>query len=316
MAMIPAHWSALWQPRGWTAASATIVKFPQALAFPDLPVRDLMGLPASLGRAGTLEVRLATTRKEIKKAQRLRFKVFYGEGAAKADGRMALTRRDICRYDRVCDHLVVIDHAARTRRLGRLKPKVVATCRLLRHDVAGAHFGFSSALEFDIAPLLARHPGKRFLELGRSCVLAPYRSKKTLDLLWRGLWAYVRRHDIDAMIGCASFPGTNPLAHARALSFLARHASAEAPWQVSALAARHVPMSNLGDAAIDARRALASLPPLIKGYLRAGARFGDGAVVDRQFGTTDVFVVMPVADIEERYVAHFGAGESADAKAA
>ena len=60
---------------------------------------------------------------------------------------------------------------------------------------------------------------------------------------------------------------------------------------------------------IDARRTLAELPPLVKGYLRCGATFGDGAVVDRQFGTTDVFVVMPVADIDARVFGRFGAGK-------
>ena len=58
------------------------------------------------------------------------------------------------------------------------------------------------------------------MELGRSCVLKPYRNKRTLELLWQGVWSYVREHGADVMIGCASFPGTDPKAHALALSYL------------------------------------------------------------------------------------------------
>ena len=284
-------------------ASAKIMMFPQRAKA--RPFRDLCGLAPSLGCVGSLEVRLATTKRDIRKAQRLRYKVFYEEGAARPDATMALIRRDVCPFDRICDHLIVIDHAARTSRLGRLKPKIVGTYRLLRQDVAGLNGGFYSARQFDIAPLLARHSGARFLELGRSCVLGPWRGKPTLDLLWRGLWAYVRHHKIDVMIGCASFPGTDPLAHAASFGFLAIHARAEDTWQVRPQAVRGAPVQAFDPAIGDPRKALAALPPLIKGYVRVGARFGDGAVVDRQFGTTDVFVVMPVADIAARYAMHF-----------
>jgi len=57
----------------------------------------------------------------------------------------------------------------------------------------------------------------------------------------------------------------------------------------------------------DPRQAMRLLPPLIKGYLRVGAMVGDGAVVDRQFNTVDVFMVMPVEAIAQRYMNRFGA---------
>jgi putative hemolysin len=259
-------------------------------------------------------VRLATTKKEMRKAQRLRYKVFYEQGGAKADRTAALIRRDICPFDAACDHLLVIDHAA-VNRFGKPKPKVVGTYRLLRQDRAEAHNGFYSAQEYDIAPLLARHASKRFLELGRSCVLAPYRSKRTLELLWRGIWAYTKHYRIDALFGCASLEGTNPLAHAASLSFLSHFANASEEWNVRALQARHVPMQILNRDSVDKRRALAALPPLIKGYLRCGAKIGDGAVVDRQFGTTDLFIIMPVAELDLRYIEHFG-GPAADKQVA
>ena len=277
--------------------------------------RDPFGLGPALGWCGTLEVRLATTAREIRKAQRLRYKVFYEEGAAQPDRTAALIRRDICAFDRVCDHLIVVDHAARSK-LGRIKPKVVGTYRLLRQEVAQANFGFYSAGEFDIAPMLALHPGKKFLELGRSCVAQAYRGKRTLELLWRGLWAYVQHHRVDVMIGCASLPGTNPLALALPLSFLHAHARAEGDWAVEGLPGRAMPSGILSAAALNPRQALACLPPLVKGYLRVGAKFSASAVVDRQFGTTDLFVIMPVAEISERYIAHFGGGDGTKQDAA
>ncbi len=269
------------------------------------PVRDLRGLPASLGRIGNLEVRLATLKGEIRKAQKLRFKVFFNEGGAVADMRGRMTRRDICPFDRLCDHLIVVDHGY-INRFGRKKPKVVGAYRLLLQETARANGGFYSAQEFDIAPLLARHPEKRFLELGRSCVHRDWRNKRTLELMWRGIWTYARHHAIDVMIGCASLPGANFLAHSMALSYLHHKTTATGEWRVEALAARRVDMNVIGEEWIDARRAVAALPPLVKGYLRVGAKIGTGAVVDRMFGTTDVFVVVPVAEIDPRYISHFG----------
>ena len=278
-----------------------------------LPAKSPSDLPRVLGRFGNFEIRIAT-RKEVRKAQRLRFKVFYEEGGAVAHGPAALVRRDICRFDKFCDHLLIVDLAARNR-FGRLKPKIVGTYRLLRGDVAARNGGFYSESEFDIAPLLQGHAGKNFLELGRSCVHAKYRSKRVIELLWRGLWIYIQHHHIDVMFGCASLPGTNPLALALPLSFLHHHASADPQWQVRPSKGRAVPMNVLDKGAIDQRKGLAALPPLIKAYLRVGAKFGDGAVIDPQFGTIDVFTVMPIAEIEHRYIAYYGSdgGENAAA---
>ncbi|WP_246776968.1 GNAT family N-acetyltransferase [Microvirga sp. VF16] len=262
--------------------------------------------PPVLGRMGSLEVRLATTAEEIRSAQRLRFEVFYKEMSA-VPGRMSrFTGRDMDEYDAVCDHLLVLDHDVKRGPLQPAKPKVVGTYRLLRQEIAERHGGFYTKDEYDIAPLLQAHPRLRFLELGRSCVLKPYRSRRTVELLWHGIWAYVLHHRIDAMIGCASLEGTDPQKLALPLSFLHHYARAPAPWRARALPERDTAMDILAKEVVDPRLALHALPPLIKGYLRVGAAFGDGAVIDRQFGTTDVLVVLPVSAINKRYIDHFG----------
>jgi putative hemolysin len=271
-------------------------------------VRDTGGLPDVLGKLGSLEVRLARTTKDIRRCQRLRFKVFYEEMGAKADARGLVSRRDIDAYDRLCDHVMVIDHNGKVNRFGRVKPRVIGTYRLLRSDVAGAAgVDFYTAGEFDLSRFLARHQGQRLLELGRSCVLEPYRNKRTVELLWHGVWMYILHHKIDVMFGCASFEGLDPSAWNIPLSFLEHHAAGDRETRVRALPGLHVPMDRVAREAVDMKSALRQLPPLIKGYLRLGATFGDGAVIDRQFGTIDVFVTLKVADIDPRYVEYYGA---------
>ena len=266
---------------------------------------------ATLGRLGALEVRLARSKKDIKRAQRLRYNVFYRDGTAIADARTMLARRDKDAFDKICDHLLVIDHAARQpldgARAFKRKPPVVGTYRLLGQDAADRHGGFYTESEFDVGGLIERHNQLRFLELGRSCVLPPYRNKRTVELLWHGIWTYVRRHRFDVMIGCASLDGTDPDRLALQLSFLHHFAGAPAEWRASAHSGRRVEMNRLAKDAINPKAALHELPPVLKGYLRLGAFIGDGAVVDDQFGTTDVLVILPVGAINARYVQHFGA---------
>jgi putative hemolysin len=286
-----------------TAAHTAITWFrplPEAVK----PGRYFSSLPTALGRLGTLEVRLAQEKRDVKRAQKLRYRVFYKEGTAIADAATLFARRDKDAFDKICDHLLVIDHAAKPSMSG--KQPVVGTCRLLRQDVAMNHGGFYTENEFDIAGLLERHANLRFLELGRSCVLSPYRNKRTVELLWHGICSYVRQHRLDVMIGCASFEGTDPDRLALPLSFLHHYAQAPEPWRAGAHPSRRVEMNRMAKAAIDPKAALHALPPLIKGYLWLGASIGDGAAIDHQFGTTDMLIVMPVAAINAHYIEHFG----------
>ncbi len=222
-----------------------------------------------------------------------------------ADTTAYFARRDIDLFDAVCDHLLVVDHGAPKVRNAAA---IAGTYRLLRQDVAERTGGFYSAGEFDVGSLVARHRGLKFLELGRSCVQPPYRNKRTVELLWHGIWTYVLEHRVDVMIGCASLDGTDPDRLALPLSFLHHYARAPEPWRTMALPRRYLELNRMPKAAVAPKTALQLLPPLIKGYLRLGAFVGDGAVIDRQFGTTDVLIILPVSEIRSRYVAHFGPG--------
>jgi putative hemolysin len=257
-----------------------------------------------LAHKAGFSVRLANGADEVRAAQRLRHAVFVGDSDAwlHAEGGI-----DSDTFDAYCDHLLVVRHG-RAGDPGLQLPDgdLSGTCRLLRQDAAMQTNGFYSASEYDIAPLLARKRDLTFLELGRSCVRADCRNAPVVELLWQGIWNYVRLHRIDVMMGCASFDGTNPEAHAEALTYLAHAAKAPEDWHVRALAARHVSMARRPFESIDARHALRGMPPLIKGYLRLGCHVGDGAVVDYVFNTTDVLIILPVATINPRYFAYFG----------
>ena len=258
-----------------------------------------------LAVSGALEVRLAETDGEVEAAQRLRYRVFYEEMSAVPSPAMRDARRDFDHFDEVCDHLLVVDRSL-TDDDGQ--PAVVGTYRLMRDVDAIRAGGFYTATEYDISQMLTGVPvGTRLLELGRSCVLKAYRSKPaTMQLLWRGLMVYVARFSIDLMFGCASFSGTDPKALALPLSYLHHFHPMPDNIRVRAIAAQFVEMNLMAKEAIDPRDAIRALPQLLKGYLRAGVCIGDGAVIDRQFGTTDVFIYCPVAGIDARYRSRFG----------
>ncbi len=278
--------------------------FPKIGALGGLSVhRPLPEWREALGRLGSLEIRLASSALDVRRAQRLRYKVFYQEMSAAPGPVNLIMQRDIDELDAIWDHLLVFDRGfGSTQR----KSAVIGTYRLLRQEVAERHGAFYGAAEYQMADLVDRHPNMKFLELGRSCVLPAYRSKRTVELLWHGIWTYVVRHRIDVLIGCASFGGTDPDKLAMPLSFLHHYASAPDAWQIPALPNRYVEMNRLPKKAIDAKAALRELPPLIKGYLRLGGYVGQGAVIDRKFGTTDVLIILPVSAINVRYVEHFG----------
>jgi putative hemolysin len=256
------------------------------------------------GSAYTL--RLAQSPAEIRACQALRYHVFYEELAARPEGGAAASRLDADRFDPICDHLLAVASATEP---GEEETRVdggalVGTYRMLRQEAAAANFGFYTESEFDVAPMITAHPNFRFLELGRSCVLKTHRTKPVLELLWQGIWDFVRANRVDVMFGCASLEGADPERHAEALGLLAGLRETPAEWRAAALPARRVEMR--GPAGIDRRRALHALPPLIKGYLRLGCYIGDGAVIDRQFDTVDVLIVLPVSAIDKRYFGRFG----------
>jgi putative hemolysin len=246
----------------------------------------------------TICVRLAQNDAEIEAAQHLRYKVFYEEYAATPSPDMARLRRDFDSFDPVTDHLIVLD-AAR----GQGPEGIVGTYRLLRESVAQRAGGFYSSGEYDIGPVLGC--GVSVMELGRSCVLPEYRTRPVLQMLWKGIADYVTTHDVGLMFGCASLHGTDIGKHSKALAYMYHHHLAPESLRPRALADQYVDMNLHPAETLDSKAIFADLPPLVKGYLRLGASVGDGAVIDHQFNTTDVCIVLPTTFVNLRYRKHY-----------
>lgn len=247
--------------------------------------------------AGDFEVRLARNEAEVEAAQALRYKVFYEEMTARPTPEMAARRRDFDDFDRLCDHLLFIDR----RRPGL--SGITGTYRLIRRSAAAAHGSFYSVAEYDVKPLID-WPGE-ILELGRSCVDASARSMPAMQLMWRGIATYVFHYDIEIMFGCASLPGTDLQRLAMPLSYLAHHHLAPPELRARALPSRYIDMNILPAGSYDVKHAERLVPPLVKGYLRLGGFVGDGAVIDSQFDTTDVCIVVKTDLITEKYYRHY-----------
>ncbi len=263
---------------------------------------DVTTRPANLVtglRVGNLEVRLASGEEEILASQRLRYRVFYEEMAAHPTPEMAAERRDFDGFDPHCDHLLVVDRSAGDDP----EQYLVGTYRLIRRAAAARQGGFYTASEFDISGIESL-PGE-ILELGRSCVAREHRNRPTMQLMWLGISAYVTHYDIGIMFGCASLAGTDISAVREQLSYLHHFHLAPESFRPRALADRYVDMNLIAKAEIDPRRALVSLPPLIKGYLRLGGFVGDGAVIDEQFNTIDVCIQVKTELVTEKYLRHY-----------
>lgn len=267
---------------------------------------ELLGTPTSSAEivkvvAGDFEVRLAESAAEVDAAQALRYRVFYDEMQARPSAEVAARRRDFDGFDPVCEHLLVLD-----RRRGEGPGGIVGTYRLIRRPAAAKVGGFYSAAEYDIAPMI-HYPGE-ILELGRSCIERDARNTATMQMLWRGIALYAFHYNVQVMFGCASLPGTDPAQHALPLSYLYHNHLAPPEIRVRALESRYVKMDTLAPDDYDARKAMARVPPLIKGYLRLGGFVGDGAVIDAEFNTTDVFIAVKTELVTEKYIRHYERG--------
>ncbi len=250
---------------------------------------------------GNLVVRLAENSGEVEAAQRLRYRIFCEEMGASANQEVKTQRRDFDAFDDACHHVLVLDESRPAQE------RVVGTYRLLTRSNMQKIGHFYTESEYEIEKLKA-YPGE-IMELGRSCVEIPYRTRPVIQMLWKGIGAYVTAKEITLMFGCASFGGTDPKAHQLALAYLHHFHLAPEEIRPRALPQYYTDINLMAKEAIDPRAALALLPPLIKGYLRLGGFIGDGAVVDYAFNTTDVSIVVKMQGMADKYTNRYAPGE-------
>lgn len=232
----------------------------------------------------SLSIDLARDPAEVREAQRLRFEIFSQEmGASFTDDGI-----DEDRFDAHCDHLMVRDSFD-----GRL----VGTTRLLRHEAILETGGFYTETEFDLRTVL-RLPG-RFVEVGRTCIHPDYRGGGAIATLWSGIAPYFSELGYDYLVGCASIGLSAGVAPARALveQLLAKQPSAE-----DCRATPKLPLPAL----VGSQGATpCATPPLLKAYLRLGAKVCSEAAWDPDFKTADVVILLGRRWVNDRYARRF-----------
>ncbi|SMR71900.1 ornithine-acyl[acyl carrier protein] N-acyltransferase [Aliiroseovarius halocynthiae] len=252
--------------------------------------------------APDFELRLAQSDADLIAAQRLRYDVFVrelGGNGSLVDHERGLERDA---FDPFYDHLILFDNA-------REGSPAVGVYRLLRGDklkTPGGPDHFYSEAEYDLSILKAS--GRKLLELGRSCLHPDYRGGAAMMHLWTGLAAYVEQHKIEILFGVASFHGTDVEALKASLSVLHHRHLAPASIRVRAQPDAFQPMDLLPESQIDRPAAMRAVPALIKGYLRLGGFVGEGAFVDHAFNTTDICLIIDMAQVNDRARAIYAGG--------
>jgi putative hemolysin len=241
--------------------------------------------PRGARRKPRLTVGLAHSAEEILEAQRLRYRVFAEELGANLPTRTPGVDRDI--YDPYCEHLVVRDEDG-----GR----IVGTYRILAPEAARRTGGYYSENEFDFTRLYHLRP--RLVEIGRSCIDPDYRSGAVIALLWSGLARYMLEHGHGYLVGCASISMADG-GHAAAGLYHRLAREHLAPLEYRVFPRCPLPLERL------AANEAAEVPPLLKGYLRAGAWICGEPAWDPDFNTADLLVLMPMSRVDARYARHF-----------
>ena len=259
------------------------------------------GLPHDEKARTRLAVEWACCEADVQQAQRLRYEVFATEmGARLTPLAGTMPGLDSDRFDAFCDHLLVraVNHE------NDAPGMLVGTYRVLPPDAARRAGGLYIDTEFDLAPL--QDLRAKAVELGRSCVHPDWRSGGVIMALWSALCRYMYLHQLETMIGCASM-GVEDGGHAAARLWLAlrhSHLAAE-PWR--AVPKNALPLKAHDDSSFLTRNALrdAATPPLIRGYLRCGARLLGPPSVDEAFKTADLPMLLRIDDLVPRYRRYF-----------
>ncbi|MDE0925572.1 MAG: GNAT family N-acetyltransferase [Methylophilaceae bacterium] len=231
-----------------------------------------------------LKVSLARNPSEVKEAQRLRYKVFAEEMGAQIANNNGL---DIDGFDAYCDHLLVRDTNTQ---------QVIGTYRILTPKQANEAGCYYSSGEFDLSRI--NHLLDNTVEVGRACVHQNYRNGATITMLWGGLAKYMQTHGYEHMIGCASIP-MNDGGHAAASLYTQLKENYLCPVEYRVFPHVHLPIESLNT------NAKAICPPLIKGYLRLGAKICGVPAWDSSFNTADILLMLTLSEINKRYASHF-----------
>lgn len=238
------------------------------------------------GRGERLQVEFANDQAATQEAFALRYRIFGLELGARLN--TGAERLDYDEFDDHCQHLLVRETGS---------GQVVACTRLLDQSGACQLGRFYSADEFDLNPILSLNG--QLLELGRTCVAREYRQGSAIAVLWSGVASYIQMHQINFLFGCASIPlGDGDALAAGIMNRLRRQAMAPDHLRVN-------PRQPLLVEGRDQPKLDAPLPPLLKAYVRAGAKACGEPCRDPNFQVADVLMLLDVQELNPSYSRHF-----------
>ncbi|QIK38392.1 GNAT family N-acetyltransferase [Caldichromatium japonicum] len=236
-------------------------------------------------RGERLYVEIATSRAAVREAQALRYRVFGEEMGAQLKGEPGYDHDE---FDDYCQHLLVRDS-----RTGR-----VVGCTRLLTDTSAQQIGrFYSEGEFDLSAI--KRLNGRLLEVGRTCIATEFRQGPAIAVLWSGLAGFIQIHGFDYLFGCASLPlGEYDLQAAAIMNRLRRQALAPEEYRVKP----RLPLltTQVADEVLDA-----PLPPLLRTYIRLGAKVCGEPCRDPDFGVADVLILLNIDQLNPAYSRHF-----------
>ncbi|MBE6367866.1 MAG: GNAT family N-acetyltransferase [Lentisphaerae bacterium] len=255
--------------------------------------------PPVLVEKANFTVKFAENPSEIATAQRLRYNVFMAEQGHMST-RQTPSVLDEDEFDRYCLHLIIVEKNSQ---------EVIGTYRVHPGEVAVKNLGFYSQQEFKLGGL--EKIAERSVEVGRSCIKPEYRNGAVVALLWAGMAAVHERTQCHYLLGCVSLPTADPVIGMAVKEYLKSKGDVftseldVAPQEAFAMPPvdpAEVERYITGDRKNELRQ---WIPPLLKGYLRLGARFGSEPVLDREFGAIDFLVLFNFDEIDQKYARHF-----------
>lgn len=233
-------------------------------------------------------MRFATDDHDVDRACRLRYDVFNLELGEGLEG-SAATERDFDEFDEQCQHLLVLD--TRT-------DEVVGTYRMQVREAAEAGCGFYSATEYDLS-VLSEELLDGIVELGRACTSARHRNPAVIQLLWRGMLAYLRHNERRYFFGCSSLTSQDPALGLATHEYLAAKGFAHPSIEVQPLPG----YACITDGPIPRR---VKIPKLFAMYLRQGATVCSGPALDRFFGTIDFLTLFDTEAVDRKLLEGHG----------
>lgn len=205
---------------------------------------------------------------------------------------------DLDRFDWKCDQLVVMNKVT-SEILGCYR----VLCSLFTHQ-------FYSETEFYLDHI-KRLPGVK-VELGRACVHPNHRNGAVIQMLWRGIAAYIKSVQADYAFGCTSIKSTDPVV-ARKIELFLQEKQAVISWPYLSV----LPDFKFKEKEYreqerflllephDREQVLKIFPPLLKFYLKLGAKFYANAGVDRKLNCLDYFTLFDFANLSPQMRARF-----------